>query len=449
MEHSPAHGVSLYVSVLNEDTSSWNRGEAMILRYSLDRNEHRVKIESNLGYLTSFNAGGPIAPLNYYSPTNCPFRWEFPILDFKVLNNRPDTLFLTEVVLDIEESRADPAPLLTIRQDAHRVHAGYLQLINEGWCDLTDLTISFRLLPEEVAAPPNVEPPYPHSITLPILTDRAEVDVTQAFQEEGVDIDELILLTNGELESQDTLVVPRADGSKERMTLAELDEREKKCLGKFQNWVGTLAGEISFTLAAGAGRKHRVKFHAPVYLANERRLGLPKPPTYMYDATFDIQNTAYQRRVQISHELKPGDTDRFTVKIAVAQSSSHRFRATVRDITGLALQSLPIEMKCFVPRSQERRVARAISPAAGQSLKIAGGDPARSFQSMDRATFVKTLCALSPSDFDSFVASIENAATHISRHGTVPEKAAELIRWAESSTGPGFATIQDAWTRLR
>jgi len=68
---------------------------------------------------------------------------------------------------------------------------------------------------------------------------------------------------------------------------------------------------------------------------------------------------------------------------------------------------------------------------------------------MDRPTFVKTLGALSPSTFDLFVASLEHAATHIGRHGTVPEQAAELIRWAESSTGPGLAAIQVAWENFR
>ena len=35
------------------------------------------------------------------------------------------------------------------------------------------------------------------------------------------------------------------------------------------------------------------------------------------------------------------------MKIAMPQSSHHRFRATIRDITGQTLQSLPIEMKCL------------------------------------------------------------------------------------------------------
>jgi hypothetical protein len=99
-------------------------------------------------------------------------------------------------------------------------------------------------------------------------------------------------------------------------------------------------------------QRHSVKFHAHVYLANKNRLGIPKPSSAAYGTVFDINKTSYQKRVQISHDLQPGETDRFTVKIAVAQSSSHRLRATIRDITGRELKSLPIEMSCFVPRSR-------------------------------------------------------------------------------------------------
>ena len=80
--------------------------------------------------------------------------------------------------------------------------------------------------------------------------------------------------------------------------------------------------------------------------------------TAAYGTVFDINKASYQKRVQISHELQPGETDRFTVKIAVAQSSSYCFRATIRDITGRELESLPIEMNCFVPRSRGSAIDR-------------------------------------------------------------------------------------------
>jgi hypothetical protein len=47
------------------------------------------------------------------------------------------------------------------------------------------------------------------------------------------------------------------------------------------------------------------------------------------------------------------------------------------------------------------------------------------------------------------VTLVEGAASHVSRHGTVSEHAAELIGWAESSTGPGLAAIQEALQNFR
>ena len=63
---------------------------------------------------------------------------------------------------------------------------------------------------------------------------------------------------------------------------------------------------------------------------------------------------------------------------------------------------------------------------------------------IDRATLVQTVVELSPSDLARVVVSIAGAAGHVSRHGSVPERAAELIHWAESSSGPGLEAIQKA-----
>jgi pimeloyl-ACP methyl ester carboxylesterase len=362
-------GVVMDISVWDEDASSWNRGEKTILRYSLERNEHLVRIESNLGYLASFKAGGPITPLNYLTPTGCAFWWHFPILDFKFVNNGPTTLFFKELVFDIEASRPDRTAFFTVKRDTQQRYAGNLLLINEGGCDLTDVTISFHLFPGEVAIPAKYDPPYLHSVALPFLGAHDEIDVTQAFQDEGVDIEGLILLQTGEWESESReifVAAPKFDGSRDRIVAAELDDRIKRYLGPFQDWVGTLAGQISFAAAEDPGRRRQVKFQAVVYLKNRNLMGIPRPPTFAYDVVFDGENTRYQRRVKIPHEIKSGETDRFTVKIAVPLSSFHRFRTTIHDISGQTLNSLPIEMNCFVPRYLQAVVGEKISsPPSG------------------------------------------------------------------------------------
>jgi hypothetical protein len=331
------------VDMTTEGPWSWNRGADTVLRYIVNRFESRLTIERELGYLSLFEKGGPISPLDYVmSPTRCPFKWDFPILDFKVLNNRKNTLFLTEIVFDIEESRPDTSPLFAIKKDTQQRFAGELHLINEGGSVLTDLNLSFHLFPGAVAVPATILPPYPHAISLPLLEDHAEVDVVYAFRREGVDIDGLIGLSDGKWD-------------------AEAEAKWAQCLGRFKDEVGTLAGEISFRTSDDSITARVVKFVAPVYLANRNRMGILRPPSYNYGATFDVQRTNYEKRVSISHSLQAGEPDRFTVKLAVSRSSFHRFRASLRDISGTTWQSFPIELHCFVPRSRQRTVENAIS----------------------------------------------------------------------------------------
>jgi len=68
---------------------------------------------------------------------------------------------------------------------------------------------------------------------------------------------------------------------------------------------------------------------------------------------------------------------------------------------------------------------------------------------MDRLTLVRTLAGFNPADFAVLITAIPGAAARVGRYGTVREQAGELIRWAESSTGPGLAAIEEALRALR
>ena len=66
-----------------------------------------------------------------------------------------------------------------------------------------------------------------------------------------------------------------------------------------------------------------------------------------------------------------------------------------------------------------------------------------------RLALVRELSGLAPADFATLVTAIPEAATQVSRHSTVPEQVAELVRWAESSNGPGLAAVEEAAKELR
>ena len=369
--HPSMPGVFLEISVINENSSDWKLGNETTLAYSIDRDAERIVIQRTMGYLSLFKSGGPIIPMNYITPSLCPFWWDFPIIDIKFLNNSPETIYLTEIVFAIEESRIDPTPVLTIKKDIQRRNAGNLLLVNEGASDISDLNISFHLVPGDLTSTLNHEAPYPHSIVWPNLTDNATIEVIEAFINEGLDADGLINLMNGEWETSECYLVRASDGSEVRMSRDEFSKLEKKYLGPFQDWAGTMVGEMNFkTLNINQETHHKIRFQTPIYLCNINRSGLHKPPSYTYATAFSTTEVGYERRVPISHELKPGETDRLTIKVAMEQSSLHRFRVTAHDISGKTIQSRLIEMTCFVPRSRYTRVSDLIKQLPKQANPV-------------------------------------------------------------------------------
>ncbi|MGB2607824.1 MAG: hypothetical protein WBC80_02545 [Isosphaeraceae bacterium] len=83
---------------------------------------------------------------------------------------------------------------------------------------------------------------------------------------------------------------------------------------------------------------------------------------------------------------------------------------------------------------------------ASQPTVLPAPSPQRT-PAMDRLTLVRTLTDLTPADFARLIAMIPGAARQLSRV-SVPEQGGELIRWVESSTGPGLAAVEEAFKAL-
>src|SRR5262249_40348480 len=84
------------------------------------------------------------------------------------------------------------------------------------------------------------------------------------------------------------------------------------------------------------------------------------------------------------------------------------------------------------------RPPRPAMPSAGEpGVKL----PVKQMGDLKRLTLVKDMSGLDPADWATFVTVIPGATSHISRQGTVAEQVADLVRWAESTTGPGLAAI--------
>jgi hypothetical protein len=130
------------------------------------------------------------------------------------------------------------------------------------------------------------------------------------------------------------------------------------------------------------------------------------------------------------------------------------------------LQALPQDGKAVTEWSNRDKaftdIARGIREAAtslgagpqnppipAPPAPVVTSPPTAQAPAVDRAALVRTISGLSDSDMALLVSLIEGAGSRVSRRGTVPEQAAELIRWVESSTGRGLAVIQEALANFR
>ena len=318
------------------------------LEYRITRSDDFIRIYPSMPYLDTFNRGGPIDPIAY---NYVPFTWDFPNLDFKVVNNGHRTIFLTEVCFDIETSRADPTPILVVAQDLYGTNAGHFGISNEGWGSVRNLRAYFHLTPARDSPP--VESTYPHEVRVGDFVEEANVDITSAFERMGVYFEGLAYLSRGSSSWYDEKSEITFVGSNGEEQTVSAKEFRSSCLGDFQDNAGIVSGELVYdgaSLDAGV-QERRVRFSTVVHIFNEWRAGAPAPSTCQYATKFDTEGADYQRRVGISHVLKPGEADRFNVKIGVDRSSLHSFTVSLIYNDGHELTSPGIELLTFIPRS--------------------------------------------------------------------------------------------------
>jgi hypothetical protein len=345
------------VSPYNDHQGHLPGSEYTRLTYLAEQEDGDIAIGSVMPYLNKVASGGPIEPLRYITATYCPFDWDFPALDFKLLNRTSKPFFLTEALFEIRESCLDPTPVVAVKEDVQQSFAGAFWLVNEGATKLDQVLVRYDLFPGRMPLPETELDSYPFSAPIGELDTQVEVRIDDAFAARGVDVQGLDTLLNVVDSKGDVVTVRDAAGAQSSLSRDEHEKAVKKSLGPFQDAVGTIIGEIDFVESSSV-QKYLVRFRAVVFIWNVNRRGLPRPPSALYDVEFQPVGRDYRKNVPVSHELRPGEADRFLIRVAVSQSSIHQFRVLFRDIGGEQVISPWIRLKCFVPRTRRGQQAQ-------------------------------------------------------------------------------------------
>lgn len=314
------------------------------VRYLEERDGDTAVVTPHSPYLDLVHNGGPIfsaEPYEAWDASDYP-----PVLDVKLANTSRETVLAAEVVVDVASSRPDLEPI-PVFLDAHN-RQGLLFIRNEGWGSGGPVELRFALEPEGTRPVWGREP---HRVRLPGgLEEETYVDLTNAFQKEGVDEDLLYRVASRQAKG---LPVSPA-----------LERRLGTAVGRFKFYRDSgvsravCFGRIVYRLPNGRDRS--VKFESGVTLWAPLEGNPPvsaEPRTYALE--LDPTGRNYRRVVPIREELKPGEAIRFGLSLLVPKSSKHDFTLRVVTANGLTLSSQPLRMSILSPRSQPFERLRA------------------------------------------------------------------------------------------
>lgn len=273
----------------------------LTLTYTYEREGDKVLIKPEMPYLTRLSQGGPITGIDYWWS---PFKWQFPKLSVKIINNTDNTLFLTEANIDINSSEINTEPVLIIEENFYNV--GNFDVINEGWGKVVNPTFDFGIT----------------------STDSCEKD--QTLEADKISIHKETFL--------------------EETRVSIIDYVPSDLLGHPSVCV---FGEIYYTNQSQEERT--IKFKTRVSLI-EPGADLPQPPNYLYDVFLEAGKSNYSMSLPISQEIKPGEVDHFLVRVATDKSAQFNLAFSFRAVGGIELPANEVFLDIFVPRSQEHFV---------------------------------------------------------------------------------------------
>lgn len=333
--------------------------------YTENRTADEVTICPSMHYWDNILQGkNPMTQISYIWE---PFAWEFPNLDIKVLNNTNNTLYLTDIVVEVASSKLDPSPILYIKQPAFSSNKRHLALYNDGWGPLKNVSI-------QINSSPNKNTDFDHfgaSENLGVIEQYLNIDLTQMLHTlTGIDFrgfDQAVQGSRG---------WDSADFYGHVMQNPEhTPELFRKYLGAYANGFAHVNGILKFDADTieEQNKHYAIKFSAVVDLYDYSYCGVPAPPSYQYDIELRVCGESYTVRKPISQVLKPGEIDRFNVRIHCEKSARHIMDVCLMDITGRRIQvGKKIQLDMTVPRSGIQYIDRQNETESG----IISGDSA-------------------------------------------------------------------------
>jgi len=279
------------------------------LSFTYAREKDVPHIGYALPYLDRFRDGGSIAGILY---ERSPFRWQFPNLSVKVVNNSSKDLLLSEARIEVLSSTVVDEPILVVDD----LSINKIELVNEGWGAMVDPVVTFGIDAVADGGGDAARRAETHTVSLATFTGEASIPIARYIP--------------ARLRRDDMVRVE---------------------------------GQIVHGPAAG---RKTVRFTTRVLLQIPPPRLAP-PPTYLYDVSLVAGEAPRIVLLPVTQEIKPRTSDNFLIRVASDKSARFKLRISFRTVGGGDLLANDVLLDVFVPRSGSSFTAKKVKKEDGDA----------------------------------------------------------------------------------
>ncbi len=285
------------------------------LKYNYERTDGKLRVGYQMPYLTAYAKGFPVRGLD------APFLWGFPTLSIKLVNNTTETIFLSELTVEVIASGSNTDPVLTIGEGTWN----RLDIVNEGWGQVVAPQLDFAIIHELRAEAGNLMDAHPvHHHIFETFTSRTSLPLTDFVKDMVINF-----VKDGQPVSH------RIPPSGKHL----------------------IHGQVTYQTETGT--KHVMKFETTV------NMGIaPIESIAVSNVAYALPLTTglagQTKRVPISQYVKPGEVDSFLLTVAPDKSGWFDLQLKLHAVGQGFSPALELRLEAFVPRSQQRQYG--ISP---------------------------------------------------------------------------------------
>lgn len=306
-----------------------------------------------------------------------PFYWSLPRLSIKISNNSDQTVYVTELAVDVLGNQVDLAPLLYVHPKSYQ---GHFAIHNEGWGAVKEprLLLSFQ---EAGGCDKPARPQATTRVQIAEFDERADVDLSPLVPEE---LKQNLLqctnaiasrCTNGfcrpgdfrKLKCADSEASPvcttligkddekdvarhiaeanRYRGKRERLYTRDDIVYKRNC----DHLPMCVRGKLEYR-RPGSSAPAVFRFKKLVSLGPEP-YGAYRPPAHSYELFIKAGQSGDTLMIPVSHELKPGESDHLLLTVASDKSADMELILRVLNSEKKQLAREKVKLGLVLPRS--------------------------------------------------------------------------------------------------